>query len=71
MRRLNWWRIGGGAAFVLGLVLVLLAAGRADANFGGIFRQVWTGLAIAAIGLAALYADQYGEEDDAHGRDEG
>lgn len=64
----NWWRIGGGAAIVAGLVLMLLGAGRSDADLGGIFRQMWTGLAVAALGFAALYADQ---KEEAHERDQG
>lgn len=71
MSRWNWWRIGGGAAIVAGLALVLLAAGRADASFGSIFRQAWTGLAVAALGVGALVADQLGEEDGADECDEG
>lgn len=70
MKRPNWWRIGGAAAILVGMVLVLLAAGRADADLGSIFRQAWTGLAVGLLGVAALVADEYGEED-AHERDEG
>ena len=66
MKKPNVWKILGAVALILGAVLVLLAAGRADGDLGSIFRQCWTGLFFCAIGAAAVYADVTAEEDEAY-----
>ena len=45
-------------AVIAGALLVLLAAVRTDGDAGVLFRILWTGMAVAAIGGAGLYAEK-------------